>query len=122
MKLVCGVSENLRCRLKSRSMVTRRRRASALPKPSRPLGYGAGIAITLREVLDGARFKTDGGNVIYDCAFGAIKNAAKLAATLDGVTGAVEHGLFIGLATTLVIASSKGIEIFNRQTTSPASE
>jgi ribose 5-phosphate isomerase A len=78
------------------------------------LGY-AGIAISLRE-KDGAVFKTDGGNVIYDCAFGAIRNAAKLAAALDAVTGVVEHGLFIGLATTLVIAGAKGVEILNRQT------
>ena len=35
--------------------------------------------MTLRQ-RDGALFKTDSGNVIYDCAFGAIQNAPKLAA------------------------------------------
>ena len=46
---------------------------------------------------DGAMFKTDSGNVIYDCAFGVIQNAAKLAAAITAVPGVVEHGLFIGL-------------------------
>ncbi len=73
------------------------------------LGYPA-IPITLRE-KDGTPFKTDSGNVIYDCAFGAIKDAAKLAAVLDGITGVVEHGLFIGIATTLVIAHPGEVEI-----------
>ena len=38
--------------------------------------------MTLRQ-RDGAPFKTDGGNVIYDCAFGAIQNAPKLAAAIS---------------------------------------
>jgi ribose 5-phosphate isomerase A len=54
----------------------------------------------------GTTFKTDGGNVIYDCAFGSIGDAAKLGFALKSVTGVVEHGLFIGLATTLIVANS----------------
>ena len=73
------------------------------------LGY-AGVPMTLR-LKDGAPFKTDSGNIIYDCAFGAITDAPKLAAALDAVTGVVEHGLFIGLATTLVIAGPDGVQI-----------
>ena len=78
------------------------------------LGYDR-VPVTLRE-RDGAPFRTDSGNVIYDCAFGAIKNAAKLAAALDGVTGVVEHGLFIGIASALVIAGPKGAEVMSRRT------
>jgi ribose 5-phosphate isomerase A len=70
--------------------------------------------MTLRE-KDGAPFKTDSGNVIYDCAFGAIKNAAKLATALDGITGVVEHGLFIGIASALVIAGPRGADIITRR-------
>ncbi|HEY2033529.1 MAG TPA: ribose-5-phosphate isomerase RpiA [Rhizomicrobium sp.] len=77
------------------------------------LGYEK-VPVTLRE-KDGEPFKTDSGNVIYDCAFGAIKNAAKLAAALDGITGVVEHGLFIGLASALIIAGPKGVEVLNRR-------
>jgi ribose 5-phosphate isomerase A len=77
------------------------------------LGY-AQVPVTLRE-KDGEPFKTDSGNIIYDCAFGAIQNAPKLAAALDGVTGVVEHGLFIGIASALVIAGPKGADIINRR-------
>ena len=63
------------------------------------LGY-AGARMTLRQ-KDGAAFKTDSGNLIYDCALGAIQSAPKLAAALSAVTGVVEHGLFVGIATTL---------------------
>lgn len=77
------------------------------------LGYER-VAIALRE-KDGAPYKTDSGNLIYDCAFGAIRSAAKLAAALDGVTGVVEHGLFIGIADALVIAAPKGVEIIEKK-------
>lgn len=76
------------------------------------LGYDR-VTATLRE-KDGALYKTDSGNFIYDCAFGAIKNAAKLAAALDAVTGVVEHGLFIGIASALVIAAPRGVEIIEK--------
>ncbi|HEY8950507.1 MAG TPA: ribose-5-phosphate isomerase RpiA [Rhizomicrobium sp.] len=75
------------------------------------LGY-ENVPVTLRE-KDGEPFKTDSGNIIYDCHFGAIKNARKLADALNAVTGVVEHGLFIGIASALVIAGPKGAEIIN---------
>jgi ribose 5-phosphate isomerase A len=75
-------------------------------------GY-ANAPMTLRQ-RDGATFKTDSGNVIYDCAFGAIQNASKLAAAISAVPGVVEHGLFIGMATTLLIAADGEIEVINR--------
>lgn len=75
-------------------------------------GY-ANVPMTLRQ-KDGALFRTDSGNVIYDCAFGMIHNAAKLAAAISAVPGVVEHGLFIGLATTLLIAGPGDIEIITR--------
>jgi ribose 5-phosphate isomerase A len=67
------------------------------------LGY-AEFPMVLRQ-KDGAAFRTDGGNVIYDCAFGSIGDAAELGAAIKSVTGVVEHGLFIGLATTLIVAN-----------------
>jgi ribose 5-phosphate isomerase A len=75
-------------------------------------GY-ANAPLTLRQ-RDGGTFKTDSGNVIYDCAFGAIQNASKLAAAISAVPGVVEHGLFIGMATTLLIAADGEIEVINR--------
>ena len=71
------------------------------------------IAVTLRQ-KDGGVFKTDNGNVIYDCKLGAIQNAAKLAAALQAVPGVVEHGLFVGIATTLLIAGPGEVEVIEK--------
>src|SRR5690242_19257663 len=70
--------------------------ATRIAKAIADLGYPP-VTMTLRK-RDGAVFKTDSANVIYDCAFGAITNAKKLADTLSAVTGVVEHGLFVGIA------------------------
>lgn len=75
-------------------------------------GY-ANVAMTLRH-REGQVFRTDSGNVIYDCAFGVIQNATKLAAAISAVPGVVEHGLFIGLATTLLVAGPGDTEIITR--------
>jgi ribose 5-phosphate isomerase A len=73
------------------------------------LGYH-NTPIVLRR-KDGAVTKTDSGNVIYDCAFGVIADAGKLAAALSCVTGVVEHGLYVGIAKILVIARPEAVEI-----------
>jgi len=73
------------------------------------LGY-EGLVATLR-MKDGSAVRTDGGNLIYDCAFGAISDASALAAALNAVPGVVEHGLFVGLATMLIVAHPGEVEI-----------
>ena len=73
------------------------------------LGY-ANVPVNARQ-RDGELVRTDSGNLIYDCAFGAIKDTKALAAALSAVPGVVEHGLFIGIATTLVIAHPGEVEV-----------
>ncbi|HEY3637243.1 MAG TPA: ribose-5-phosphate isomerase RpiA [Rhizomicrobium sp.] len=72
------------------------------------LGY-ENVTIKLR---DG--FVTDSGNVIYDCGFGAIRDTRLLALALNVIPGVVEHGLFIGLATTLIVAREDGVEVITK--------
>jgi ribose 5-phosphate isomerase A len=72
------------------------------------LGY-PGLAPKLR-LKDGAAFRTDSGNGIYDCPFGAIADAPRLADALSAVPGVVDHGLFIGMASVLFIAGSRSVE------------
>jgi ribose 5-phosphate isomerase A len=73
----------------------------------------AHVTIALRQ-RDGTIFKTDSGNMIYDIAFGAIHDAPKLAAAISAVPGVVEHGLFIGIATTLLVAGLGEIEVIEK--------
>ena len=61
--------------------------------------------------LDAARspYLTDEGHLILDCTFGPIGHPADLAALLRGRAGIVEHGLFLGIATDLIIGLPDGV-------------
>lgn len=76
------------------------------------LGY-PNVPMVLRQRGD-ELFNTDSANLIYDCAFGAIQSAPKLAAAIHAVPGVVEHGLFVGIATTLLIAGPGEVEVIER--------
>ena len=69
-----------------------------------------GAVMTVRRDQRGRQFETDSGNMILDCAFGPIADAPRLAAALSARAGIVEHGLFIGLADDLIVASAEGVE------------
>lgn len=54
---------------------------------------------------------TDNGNLVLDCEFGVIDEPANLAASLSTVPGAVEHGLFVGVADEVHVGSDEGVEV-----------
>jgi len=68
-----------------------------------------GARVTVRQQRDGTPFRTDQGNLMLDCAFGPIQQPMELAAKLDARTGIVEHGLFLGLATEVIVAGADGV-------------
>ena len=72
-----------------------------------------GATVTLRGG-DDTPFVTDEGNWIYDCDFGPIDDCERLSARLHERAGIVEHGLFLSLATDLVIATDRGVEVRTR--------
>ncbi|GAB4268910.1 MAG: ribose-5-phosphate isomerase RpiA [Candidatus Promineifilaceae bacterium] len=55
-------------------------------------------------------FITDEGNIILDCYTGPIDNPQALAQTIIQQPGVVEHGLFLGMATRVILAGENGIE------------
>lgn len=63
----------------------------------------------------GKPFVTDGGNYIIDCDFGPMPNPKEVAHHLDHVTGAVEHGLFLGFVWEAVVAGHDGVRIIKRK-------
>jgi ribose 5-phosphate isomerase A len=89
----------------------------ALPVEIIPFGWHSqrrfleslGARVTVRQQRDGTPFRTNQGNLILDCAFGPIPRPQELAATLDARTGIVEHGLFLGLATEVIVAGADGV-------------
>lgn len=84
-------------------------RATRLAIERGATSLGLNGEITLR-MTDGEPFVTDGGHLIVDASFGRIHNATALSDELHAIPGVVEHGLFIGLARSAVIAGANGVE------------
>jgi ribose 5-phosphate isomerase A len=61
---------------------------------------------------DSARpYVTDGGHYTADCAFDSIRDPASLEVEIKCIPGALECGLFVGLARTAVVAGDNGVEV-----------
>jgi ribose 5-phosphate isomerase A len=95
--------------------------AFPLPVEVVPFGCGAtarflrglGAEVCLRRRGD-APFVTDQGNYILDCAFHRLDDPEALAAALERRAGIVEHGLFIGLATDVIVADAGAVRHMTR--------
>ena len=60
-------------------------------------------------------YVTDNGNLILDVTIdGGIKYARELGAAIKNVTGVVEHGLFVGIADTVIVAGPEGPRALGR--------
>lgn len=75
---------------------------------------GVSGQMDVRKAKDGHAFVTDGGHWIVDAHLGRIPDSPRLAAALNSIPGVVEHGLFIGLARTAVLAGPQGIRVVER--------
>jgi ribose 5-phosphate isomerase A len=86
--------------------------ASRIVRVAKAMGYDR-LTPKLR-LKEGAPFRTDNGNLIYDCPFGGIMDAPRLATALSVTPGVVDHGLFIGLAAVLIFAGEGGVRVTER--------
>jgi ribose 5-phosphate isomerase A len=68
-----------------------------------------GAKVILRQNADGKPYLTDENNYILDCHFGQIRGADGLANKLSDMPGVVEHGLFIGMASVVLIANGSEV-------------
>ncbi len=91
----------------------------AVPVEVIPFGWQAtanrlkksGADPVLRVDADGKPYLTDGGHYILNCAYGPIPNPLELEATLDGMVGVVDHGLFLGMACEAFIGGPGGVKV-----------
>jgi ribose 5-phosphate isomerase A len=67
--------------------------------------------VRVRKNPTGQPFVTDNNHFLFDCFFGAIPDPEDLAARLSAVPGVVDHGLFIGIATAVIVAGDEGVEV-----------
>jgi ribose 5-phosphate isomerase A len=68
----------------------------------------------LRKAPNGHAFVTDGGHWLLDAQLQRIPDPKTLAARLSAVPGVMEHGLFIGLARTAIVAGPDGVRVIER--------
>lgn len=83
---------------------------------------GMGATPALRTLPDGEPFRTDGGNLIADCRFAAdgLADAPSLERRLTSVVGVVEVGLFVGLASRVMVGTPGGVRVLERSPTPSA--
>ncbi len=62
------------------------------------------LTSSVRRQKDGTEFVTDEGHLILDCACGMIEEPERTAASIRGIVGVVEHGLFLHMANLALIA------------------
>jgi ribose 5-phosphate isomerase A len=95
-----------------------------VPIPVEIVGFGwestrarltaLGFQTVLKRDDRGEPYRTDGGNLIVHCKFDGSVEPAKIEQTLSGVVGVVETGLFLGLATTALVATQTGVRQIER--------
>jgi ribose 5-phosphate isomerase A len=60
-------------------------------------------------------FVTDNGNYILDCRFAGGIDGPEVAAALDERPGVLAHGLFLGMASEVVVAGAGGLRVLTRE-------
>lgn len=63
---------------------------------------------------DGQRFVTDQGNFIIDLDLKVIPDAESLAEELDRTVGVVDHGLFLGMVSKVIVGTPEGPKIISK--------
>lgn len=74
-----------------------------------------GARVALRKKKDGEVFTTEEGNFIIDCRFGPLDRPHDTADMLSRRAGIVAHGIWLGVATDIIIAGKKGLRHLKRQ-------
>jgi ribose 5-phosphate isomerase A len=118
-KIVASAARRMIVMIDDGKLVTR---LGGIPLPIEIAAWGARSTIGRLERLGlraalrgGARpFLTDGGNLIADCTVDKIDDARDLERRLRAVAGVIGTGLFLGLASRVIVAGPGGIEVLDR--------
>lgn len=65
----------------------------------------------VRRLRGGQPVLTDEGNLILDCWFGGIEDPQGLDREIRAIPGVVEHGLFLGLTSMVVVGGWEGVRL-----------
>lgn len=119
-KLVAAVSERFVIVADEGKLSERLGSRSWVPIDVVPFGWqttarrleSEGAQAVLRLDPAGKPFVTDGGAYVLDCAFGVIASPWELQQRLNGIVGVIEHGLFLGMATEVIVGGAEGVARF----------
>ena len=76
---------------------------------------GLGVSLVVRGGEE-TPYITDNGNLILDVTVeGGIKHPADFGVELKKLTGVVEHGLFVGMTDTVIMAGPEGPRMIGRE-------
>jgi len=117
-KIVASASTRLVIIVDETKLVERLGSLSAVPVEVVPFGWqlaaqklrAAGAAVSVRRGTEDRLFLTDGGHYILDCTFGPIAAPASLDRELNGIVGVVEHGLFLGMTSEVIVGGRDGVK------------
>jgi ribose 5-phosphate isomerase A len=116
-KLVATVSKRLVIVADDDKLVNRiGEDARPIPVEVAPFGWQStarrlraiGAQWTQRMTPAGEPFITDGGHIILDCRFQSLDSASALQARLDSMAGVMEHGLFLGMTSEVIVGRANG--------------
>jgi ribose 5-phosphate isomerase A len=120
-KIVAAASDRLAIIVDAGKLVDRLGINSPLPVEIIPFGWLAtqraleqlGASTVLRMRGD-APFITDGNHYILDCRFPPGTDLPALAPAIKAITGVVDHGLFLGMASTAIVGYPDRVETLYR--------
>jgi ribose 5-phosphate isomerase A len=116
-KLVATVSRRLVIVADEDKLVNRiGEKARPIPVEVAPFGWQStarrlsaiGAEWTQRMTPAGEPFITDGGHIILDCRFQSLDSARALQTRLDSMVGVMEHGLFLGMTSEVIVGRASG--------------
>lgn len=118
-KIVAAASDRLIIVVDNEKIVDRLGRHVPVPVEVARFGWQAtaraltrlGCVPELRYAVADQPYVTDGGNLILDCRFGPLVDPAALERDIALTVGAIESGLFVGRAASVLVASAAGVEV-----------
>jgi ribose 5-phosphate isomerase A len=120
-KIVASAADQLAIMVDETKLVGQLGSHAPLPVEVVPFGWlGTRMALEAlgcraeRRMAGDQPYITDGGHYVLDCHFGPLSEPEAIASRIKALTGVVDHGLFLAMATTVVVGRPDRVEILSR--------